>query len=353
MGIVAPVSPVSSNGGSRLVAVDALRGLAAMAVVLFHYTTGFAERYAVGTQPTVSFPHGHFGVNLFFVISGFVIFMTLERTQRPMDFVVSRFARLFPCYWAAVALTFAVVSWMGLPGKEVTATQALLNVLMVHGLLGVPHVDGVYWTLEVEMLFYGWVLLLFVLGYLHRIHWALWAFLGLWLVYQLLAKGLGVDLSWTLSRLLILKYVPWFALGICVYQLTQRQWPSRQLPATMALALLVLTVADGWRIGLLGASFAALVWLAASGRAPWLGNRVLVFLGAVSYPLYLVHENIGWVAERAMQRAGWSFDASVLIATMGAIAVAAVLTYVVERPAARALRGWYGRRRRVGLVVAR
>jgi peptidoglycan/LPS O-acetylase OafA/YrhL len=339
-------------GASRLLAVDALRGIAALAVVLFHFTTRFQDLYGGAGSPTVAFPNGHYGVNLFFVISGFVIFMTLERTKRPMDFVVSRFSRLFPSYWLAVALTFIVVSSFGLPGKEVTLGQALANGLMVHGLLGVPHVDGVYWTLEIEMLFYAWMLLLFVSGQLSRVHQALWALLSLRLVYVVMAKAFGIDLSWTLSHLLILKYLPWFALGICVYQLSREDCPKRSLPFTVALALVVLAAADGWRIALMAAFFASLVWLAATGRANWLANRVLVFFGAISYPLYLLHENIGWVAMRAMQRAGWSFDVSAAAALLGAIALAAAVTFAVERPAMKWVRLVYERRRAAARAVA-
>ena len=137
-----------AEGTRRLAEIDALRGVAALAVVLFHYTTRFVELYAPAATPSFAVPLGHYGVNLFFIISGFVIFMTLARTQRSMDFVVSRFSRLFPAYWAAIAITYAITSQFGLPGKEVSAMQALANVFMVHGVFRVPHVDGVYWTLE-------------------------------------------------------------------------------------------------------------------------------------------------------------------------------------------------------------
>ena len=105
-----------SKSKSRLVEVDALRGLAALAVVLFQYTTRFTELFATNPPPTFSFPDGHYGVNLFFIISGFVIFMTLEKTSRPMDFVLSRFSRLFPAYWVAIILTLSITHLLGLPG---------------------------------------------------------------------------------------------------------------------------------------------------------------------------------------------------------------------------------------------
>ena len=159
----------------RLSQVDALRGLAALAVILFHFTTRFTDLYRPELQLSVAFPYGHFGVNLFFIVSGFVIFMTLENTTYPMDFVVSRFSRLFPSYWSAIILTFLVTHLLGLPGKLVDLWPALANFFMMHSIFGVPHVDGVYWTLEVEMLFYIGMFLLFRLRWLNHIHWVLLA----------------------------------------------------------------------------------------------------------------------------------------------------------------------------------
>ncbi len=132
----------ANTGRGRLVEVDALRGLAAIAVVLYHFTTRFGEIYRDNPSASASFPEGYYGVNLFFIISGFVIFMTLERTKQPMDFVVSRFSRLFPAYWFAIFLTFSITHLLGLPGKLVSIDSALANMIMVHGLFWVPAVLG-------------------------------------------------------------------------------------------------------------------------------------------------------------------------------------------------------------------
>ncbi len=207
----------NSNKNSRLVEIDALRGLAALAVVLFHYTSRFHELFEVSSLPTFSFPYGHYGVNLFFIISGFVIFMTLEKTSRPMDFVVSRFSRLFPAYWVAIILTFSITHALGLPGKLVDLGAALGNLFMIQGIFHIPHVDGVYWTLEVELLFYCGMFFLYRIQRLDLIHWALLGLLALRVIYFALAQGFGIELSWTISRLLILPYIPWFALGIAIY----------------------------------------------------------------------------------------------------------------------------------------
>src|SRR5262245_3655062 len=86
-------APAAVRARRRFEELDVLRGVAAMAVVIFHYS-GHATRYLTGFP--FHFKLGEHGVQLFFAISGFVIFMTLENTQRLRDFVVSRFSRLYP-----------------------------------------------------------------------------------------------------------------------------------------------------------------------------------------------------------------------------------------------------------------
>lgn len=318
-------------------------------MVIFHYTTQFMKLFGGVDPPSLSFVWGgYLGVNLFFIISGFVIFMTLDRTRHPMDFVVSRLSRLFPAYWVAVGLTFAVVAFAGLPGKEVSAGQAAANLIMVHGLFNVPHVDSVYWSLEVEMLFYAGMLALFVSGRLRQAHVVLWLLLALRVLYDVSSKQFGIDLSWTLSRLLILTHLPWFALGICTYQVTRAPGTHSRaaIALTAVLALGALAWVEGWVVCSLAAGLALLAWAAAAGRARWLENPVLAFFGLISYPLYLVHENIGWVVQRTVLAQGGSMDLSILVAFVVVVALATLLTFAVERPAMKAIRARYAASRR-------
>lgn len=331
--------------GRRLVEIDALRGLAALAVVLFHYTTHFTELFQPATPPSLSFSGGQYGVNLFFIISGFVIFMTLERTQRPTDFVVSRFSRLFPTYWVSIALTFSITHWLGLPGKLVGPGAALGNMLMLHGLFRIPHVDGVYWTLEVELLFYCGMLLLYRLNLLDRIHHVLLGMLLLRFVYYGAAHWFGVDLPWTVYRLLILQFIPWFALGISIYLIVHARAERPRWPlVTAACAVLTLLVTDSVSSAVLAIVLAVLVFAAASGRSRWLCLPPLVWLGTISYPLYLLHENIGWSLQLRLLSLGLPIDLTVVVALIFSLALAAMVTRWVERPAMRWIRGRYRQR---------
>jgi len=88
------------------------------------------------------------------IISGYVILMSIDRSRSALTFAVSRFGRLFPAFWASCAVTYGVVSLMGLALREVALRDALLNLTMIPVSLGVGRIDGVYWTLEVELTFY-------------------------------------------------------------------------------------------------------------------------------------------------------------------------------------------------------
>ena len=95
----------SSSSGSRLGSLDALRGLAALGVVLFHYLPYYHEMYGHGFALWPWLNHGlsfgRYGVHLFFILSGFVIFMTLERNAHAGWFGGSRFLTAW-CFWSKI-----------------------------------------------------------------------------------------------------------------------------------------------------------------------------------------------------------------------------------------------------------
>jgi peptidoglycan/LPS O-acetylase OafA/YrhL len=344
-------SAVSSGARTnRLVELDALRGMAAIAVVLFHYTTRFDQVFGHSSPPWQSFPVGHYGVNLFFIISGFVIFMTIERVRTPLDFVVTRFSRLYPAYWAAVALTFTITHVLELPGFTVGSWTAAANALMFHGMFGVRHVDGVYWTLQVELTFYFWMLMLLLSGKLEKVHYALYTLIGLRLVYFATEHLAGISLPWKIYALLILDQIPWFAIGITLYRLSfHADRPSARFDrTTLLIAVAALAVVESPTVALLALALAALVYGAVRGHLPVLSRPVLVWLGTISYPLYLLHENIGWSIMRQLQSAGWNVNLMIAVATATSLFLASMVTYLVERPAMLNIRAWYKRSKKSG-----
>jgi peptidoglycan/LPS O-acetylase OafA/YrhL len=326
----------------RLTQIDALRGLAATSVMAFHYTYKYDDFYHFVEKPPFQAPWGYLGVNLFFVISGFVIFMTLDRTRAPMDFVVSRASRLFPAYWTAIILTTLVTHWLGLPGKEVSWTVAFLNFPMIQQLFSIPLVDSVYWTLLVELLFYTLAFALFVTRSLHRVLFGLGALLALRLLYWACAEFLHVDLPWRISQLLILDAIPFFALGIVAFRLTRESSkPAKADLLTAISAVVILGITDSPLMGCVGIACFLLVLLAAMGRLPFLQLGLFVWLGTISYPLYLLHENIGWAVFRQLQMHGWATTNALLLTTASTLALATAVCFGIERPAMAAIRRRY------------
>jgi peptidoglycan/LPS O-acetylase OafA/YrhL len=331
-------------GAPRLLELDALRGVAALAVLVFHYTVRYDNLYN-HRDPVPDFVWGEYGVQLFFMISGFVIFMTLQRTRSSLDFLVSRASRLYPVYWAAVLLTFAVTGVFGLPGLENRPWEALVNLTMLQRLFGVSHVDDVYWTLTVELAFYVLMWLVFVTGQLRRIErWgALW--LGLMLVYGLLGRLLGVSLPGPVANFLLLEHGNLFFAGILFYRCYQGSATRSTVPLLLLCLALQPLVATP-ESGLVIAVFFGVFWLFLRGWLGFLAVRPLVFLGAISYSLYVLHQNIGYVVMRELYAYEPGLSAGVVLgaALLVSLLLASLFTFAIERPALRALRRAYRRR---------
>ena len=334
----------------RLVELDALRGIAAMAVVAYHYTTHYANQIGHMTPLRFGFPAGNYGVHLFFLISGFVIFMTLERTRNAMDFVVSRFSRLYPAYWAAMLVTGIVVYTIGMPGQRLPVWDLLLNLTMFQQILGAEHLDGSYWTLQVELFFYAQMLFWFIVGGLKRIHWVIAG----WLVLAILYREVEIHhlhFSYLTREILILRHIPFFALGILFYRL--RTQPGERLLnwAMIGFCLLAIAIIHPPVYLLVALVCCALFTLFINDRLRGLKGGFFVYLGAISYPLYLLHQAIGFAVINRLEHVGISSLVACLLAAVLVVALATGLAYWVERPAMRWLRTrWHQRKLRLGLV---
>ncbi|HVC96672.1 MAG TPA: acyltransferase [Pirellulales bacterium] len=351
-----------SHDQVRIRELDGLRALAALAVVFFHYTSRYDSLFGHSTPLWFSLPRGDLGVDCFFMLSGYVILMTLDRTASAGDFVVGRFARLYPAYWAAMLVTFAVVTWAGLPGHEVSLGEAVVNVTMLQQLLGARHIDSAYWSLQTELLFYGAMLVLARTGMLSPSRWTttmtLWLLLATAARTAAEAQPLGVSgplpLAFVtkLQTVLSLKYLHLFALGIALYRTENA---GRRSPTALLLAascVLVQGRFDSWTAAGVVALLALIVREAVRGRLPFLAARPLVYVGTISYPLYLIHQNVGYVAIRHLEAVGLSDSVAVATAIGGSLLLGAGLSHAVERPAMSAFQGCY-RQGRGRLPVAK
>jgi peptidoglycan/LPS O-acetylase OafA/YrhL len=160
----------------RMAWLDALRGLAALVVAWYHLSPSvIGSRHHLAVHRYIDL--GKYGVLLFFLVSGYVIPMSLERHGSMRRFWAGRLFRIYPAYLAAIAVILVLVELgvMPLPptARTETATTLLGHVTMMPDLLGVRGLVWPFWTLTFEMIFYLLVGGLFV-NNLHRLS-AWWA----------------------------------------------------------------------------------------------------------------------------------------------------------------------------------
>jgi peptidoglycan/LPS O-acetylase OafA/YrhL len=328
----------------RIADLDALRGLAALAVVLFHYTSRYQELYGHASPVWLEVPWGHHGVELFFAISGFVIFMTLDRCRRLTDFAVSRASRLYPAYWAAIALTTLILAVASRTDLLRSPAEIAINLTMTQSFLRVDSVDGVYWTLSVELAFYCAAALLWRLGLLRRIEPILLAWMALKWLWTFSRPLLGFEPSWLLGALLIEQYIPYFALGIAAWRLRSGAASPRAAGMLVAASLATVAACDGAEYLLVAVISGGAIFGVALARVPLIGARPLLWLGAVSYSLYLLHQYIGFSLIARLEASGLDANAAIALTLTALLALATAVTRWVEQPALRAIRRWHAAR---------
>lgn len=292
---------------TRIIELDLLRFIAATIVFFFHVTFRgkYFEIYDV-TYPALEpfFAYGFFGVDLFFLISGFVIFMSVQK-KTASEFVISRVIRLYPAFWLAVTLTFIGCLLWSNPIFRPTFPQYLVNLTMLAGYMNIPSIDGVYWTLYVELLFY---LYIFILVFFKLQRFVLF-FFAAWLALSFVS--MVTYIPYTIEYYCNLKWSQYFVGGAVMFLIRQRGYsPSllALLAASYILALLrldsrVVNVSSTYGIELsyiaalvLISSFYGLILLIISGRLQINGYAKFIgMLGSLSYPIYLLHHNLGFI----------------------------------------------------------
>jgi peptidoglycan/LPS O-acetylase OafA/YrhL len=291
---------------ARVNEIDLLRFFAAMAVVLFHYSF---RGYAADGMSLVPHPalapyskYGYLGVELFFMISGFVILMSAA-SGNLAQFVASRMARLYPAFWACCTISFLVIIFAGDPRYTASLDQYLLNMTMLSGFLRVPSMDGVYWSIFVEMRFYALVAILLFIGKIHRAE----LLSVLWLIASV---ALELFPSYGLRYIFLVDYSAYFIAGAICYLI----WSNGFSPVRMVVlgASWILAIFQSLRqlpafehhydvgmnefivVGMITAFFLVMLRISFGGIG-FIGKRSWVFVGALTYPLYLVHQNVGYI----------------------------------------------------------
>lgn len=328
--------PGTPTARGRVEVIDYLRLAAALAVMCFHYLyngirNGKVSSLTHGPLAEVA-SYGYLGVHLFFMISGYVITASVHG-KSARQFAVGRALRLYPTFWAALAITTCFALVLGGERMGVTAPQVLVNLTMIPTLLGQPFVDGVYWTLLYELSFYGAVFVLILCGQGERVA----SFMPAWAFLMLYIELFAPDLAGAAPYLG--GYFIWFAAGAIVASIAESGWSLYRGAGLLAAYLPIwgfeLTVESVLKTLIVLAVLSTLIPRVRALHLP--GSATA---GALTYPVYLLHAHIGYMLldHFATDRTAWFITP--LIAA-GVIAAAYLLHVVVEKdPRSRRFWRW-------------
>lgn len=281
---------------NRIATLDILRFLAALAVVFYHYIARPEAQAFQTIEPVAQF--GYLGVPVFFMISGYVISLSAEN-RTAYEFAVSRFVRLYPALWFGVLFTSLVLFWLN--GTALDLQKILANMTLLNDYIGIDNVDGVYWTLQAELKFYGCVFVLVALGLFPYYK----AWLSIWLaltVSHIFFQQPSI-MGWFISP----SYSPFFIAGVAFYLIQKKGFDVYN-----TMVLLLAGCLCAYQANLQAAGFvkgiteveklvasaviviAMLVFIViAKGWISVRASSLTYSVGALTYPLYLLHNSAG------------------------------------------------------------
>lgn len=280
----------------RFYLLDLLRFFAAVSVVFYHYSIFFESSDFFGFIKLTYY--GYLGVPFFFILSGFVIAAS-AMNRSPLKFALSRAARLYPAFWGG--LLFSVCINFAFGDSFFTLKEILLNATILNDYLGVRNIDGVFWTLQAELKFYGCVFLLLTFKVFKSFtYWLLaWLFLAIFHYFTSEPASMGMFINPSYSF--------YFIGGICCYLLYLRKWePKLLLILGVSAIFSMLTAFDQVKdfypsannydhvvVVLIIFCFYLFFFLLALGKMDIRPFYGVTLLGSISYPLYLIHNFAG------------------------------------------------------------
>lgn len=321
---------LSERGGERLGNLDVFRAVAALAVCFHHFNR---ESLTGGTWFSEMAKYGNYGVDIFFVISGYVIPLALLRRDFQLSqigiFLQGRFLRLYPAYALAAFLTlglwYASTWFPGFRGEgppEISVAEILANATLSCDFFQQEWFGVVFWTLAIEAQYYLFIALSFPLLFcnLGKKLLTRWIPLGAWLLLPLLFRQGPTLFGWSAL----------FAMGFLAILWQRGELRNWGLCAGVVVAGMVQWEVRGPVSAVLGLSTAlGILFL------PNLAWRPLVWVGTISYSLYLLHVPIGGRVMNFLERFA-EFGFVQLLSVPMALAISLFFAWIffllVEKP---------------------
>lgn len=343
----------------RIEALDGLRFFAFIMVMFYHYLfiaplQGFIPReYAID-----AFSFGDFGVDLFFLISGFVITLSSEN-RTPKKFIIARFNRIFPLFVICALIIFFFSISLPMVDPKERFISLVYSLSFYPGVFGKDYFSSVYWTIAVEVTFYIWVFILMKLrlwnNFRNEICFA-------WLALSLLNNF--IIHNNLISTIFITHFAGHFVIGVVIFELrTSKIQPKHSLLILISSIFIYNNMIGHQKwIDSFGVSYdhasllfmtffiIALVWITSHVESLGKYYNSIKMLGAMTYPLYLVHADLGFWSHAIFERKIWSifpitkqyvgYHLMVFIAIILSFLTSYLLVKYIDPPMQKLLKKW-------------
>lgn len=334
---------------SRIKHLDGMRGIAILLVLFFHTFVRWPDLlpFVEQTKDIFLFKYGHIGVRFFFIISGFVIFMSLDKTASMGAFFKKRWLRLFPAMFIASLFIFLTAHFFherpaGIPNLiNLIPGLTFVSPEIIYSIFGIriEGLEGAFWSIYVEVMFYifsGFVY--FVFG--RKV------FLKTLFVTALIPFSLFHFFHQTLNdsalKFTVLvgfdAYI-WFYIGCFMYEkINKRNDTIDNVMMVLAVVGCLYVASNNIMLLIITSSIIFIFCFSFYSELirKMLTNRGLLFFGFISYPLYLIHENMVVSATIKMMKAV-DFGAYIILSPLIPLLMIFVFAYViaVSEPKAR------------------
>ncbi len=344
---------INKPKSKRILELDALRAISCLNLLLFHFTYVYANKYGFETPLGFAFPYGKYGVQLFFMLSGFVNAMTFVGKRSAKDFLFARAIRIFPSYWLVILINVFLLSH--LPLFDVPSTDATVaNLTTMPRLFGFENIEPVTWTLQVEMLFYAMLVIMMLAGAFENMLKNLMFMVGTCFVFCFIGSGFKATFPdsglnqffWVVENVCFMRNMPLFAMGMLLNEIKNKRGVVWKNIAGIILAGMVFHAIDQRghnpaATALLFGLLTACAW----GKVPPLRFKPLLFISTISYTLYLFHNNIGSICIYSLEKLGMGSLLAVTFVTVLSIGLGTATTIWFEQPITKFLRNWWKQRR--------
>lgn len=325
----------------RILGLDYMRGMACLLVVLYHYTTRVVESFPyIGDKWHFRVSFGYMGVCIFFMLSGYLSIKLYREDISIWKYIKNKVLRLYPCYWCAAILTFIITS-LFLVERTVSWKSLLINLTMLESFLGVDPVDGAYWTLANELIFYAFFAIVFVIlkkksmfSYVA----IAWVFItNIIICFE--SKSIVYLIA---NKFFMAQYAHMFLAGGFIFILYSSKRKSDRM---INLLGWIFCIATQFRLFSIGYGFFFLIsniilmYIATIEKQKNEYPRCIVkvlkplsFVASISYPFYLIHQNIGYALIVNIYKTGFQSEIIIFIPIIVLMLLSYLMHKMIEMP---------------------